>query len=154
MVTEEEMNRIVFDESSSVRNASIHLSPEEKQEQDAQLKALVLERKHRLESERCIKPTPAFGLIEELCDISETSLKKSLLGQQKITRTFIYKFSVGMNMTLEEANRLFSLCGGPLDPSVKEDYICIRAIEDHDDIHTFISQFKEFTGFRLSRISK
>ena len=52
-------------------------------------------------------------------------------------------------MSIEEANEYFTLCGGPLNPQAREDFICIRALEDGDGIELFIQQFEEFTGNKI-----
>ena len=64
---------------------------------------------------------------------------------------FLYKFSVGLQMTLEEANTYFELCGGALNERCMADYICIRALLDHDSIDHFIEEFEKHTGIKLSR---
>ena len=87
---------------------------------------------------------PKYAGIEELCQISETSLKKSCAGTQKITRQFLYKFTVGLKMSVDAANDLFALCGGALRDDDLEDYICLKALIDGDDILFFINQFNEF----------
>ena len=54
-------------------------------------------------------------------------------------------------MSLEEANKLFELCGGPLRKTDVADYICINYLETNDDIHKFCEQYEEYTGKKLSR---
>ena len=87
---------------------------------------------------------PKYAGMEELCQISETSLKKSCAGTQKITRQFLYKFTVGLKMSVEAANDFFALCGGVLREDDLEDFICMKALTDGDDILFFINQFNEF----------
>ena len=87
---------------------------------------------------------PKYAGMEELCQISETSLKKSCAGTQKITRQFLYKFTVGLKMSVEAANDFFILCGGVLREDDLEDFICMKALTDGDDILFFINQFNEF----------
>lgn len=87
---------------------------------------------------------PKYAGIEEICQISETSLKKSCAGTQKITRQFLYKFTVGLKMSIEAANEFFALCGGVLRDDDLEDFICMKALIDGDDILFFINQFNDF----------
>lgn len=79
----------------------------------------------------------------EICQISDTSMKRSCNGTQKITRTFLYKLTVGLKMSLDEANEYFMLCGGPLTEFCLEDQICRCALRDKDDILVFIKQFND-----------
>jgi hypothetical protein len=83
------------------------------------------------------------GLIE-ICQLSDTSLKKSCAGTQRITRLFLYKFTVGLHMSVDEANEYFKLCGGELTEDCLEDYVCIKALEHGDEILVFISQFNQY----------
>ena len=46
-------------------------------------------------------------------------------------------------MSLDEANKYFELCGGPLSGTKIEDYICINALMDDDDIQLFIDDFEK-----------
>ena len=91
-----------------------------------------------------IKPK-YFGL-EEICQLSETTLKKSVAGTIKITRPFLYKLTVGLHLSLEEANNLFVRCGGELREDCVEDYICRNALRDGDDIMKFIDEVNKYTA--------
>ena len=71
-----------------------------------------------------------------------------------MTRTFLYKFTVGLKLTVDEANKFFDLCGGPLYEKCFADYICLRALEDKDDIEVFIKQFELHTGRKISMRSR
>ena len=84
---------------------------------------------------------PKYEGLEEICQLSSTSLKKSCAGTQKITRYFLYKLTVGLHMSVEEANELFKLCGGVLAEDNIEDFICYKALLDGDDINRFIDEF-------------
>lgn len=118
-------------------------------EQRTELADKIAERKKLYAEEHHLKATIAYDFLEGDCHISVDTLKKSINGTLKITRTFLYKFAVGLRMSIEEANEYFTLCGGPLNPQVREDFICLRAIEDGDSIELFIQQFEEFTGNKI-----
>lgn len=91
----------------------------------------------------------ALEKFAEECRTSETTLKKCMNGSQNISRKLLYKLSVGLKMSLEEANQYFSLCGGILRNSDPVDFICMNAIRDKDNIDLFIEQVFEFTGVKL-----
>lgn len=93
--------------------------------------------------------TKALEMFAEECRTSETTLKKCMNGTQTISRKLLYKLSVGLKMSLEEANQYFSLCGGNLRCSDPIDRICINAIRDKDDIDLFIKQVLQYTGVKL-----
>lgn len=118
-------------------------------EQRWELADKVAERKKRYADENHLKATIAYDFLEGECRISVDTLKKSINGTLKISRTFLYKFAVGLRMSIEEANEYFCLCGGPLNAQVREDFICIRALEDGDSIELFVQQFEEFTGNKI-----
>jgi hypothetical protein len=98
-----------------------------------------------------VTATAGYGLIEELCLISEASLKKTINRSIRVTRTFLYKFTIGLHMSLDEANELFNLCGGPLRETDPADYLCKRYLEEPDDIHTFCNQYEEWIHKKLTR---
>lgn len=104
--------------------------------------------KLRYEIEHGLKPMPAYERLEEQCQISVSTMKNTINGKIKPTRNFLYKFTVGLKMTLESANELFVLCGGPLSQECKADYICIKAL-GKDDIYHFIDQFQEYTKMKI-----
>ena len=93
----------------------------------------------------------SYGRFAEACSVSEEAVKKTIAGSVKIKRTFLYKMAVGLKMSIEEANEYFELCGGKLRSDFREDYICIRALEDGDDIGLFLEQFKEFVSDRYKK---
>lgn len=57
-------------------------------------------------------------------------------------------------MKLDEANQFFILCGGRLNDNCKEDYICQKALEDGDDIITFIEQYEHFTNMKIDMVNR
>jgi hypothetical protein len=91
----------------------------------------------------------AYEKLEEQCQISIDTMKKTISGRVKPKRNFLYKFTVGLHMTLEEANEFFELNGGTLRESCLADYICIHALRDKDDIEVFISDYEKHTGSKI-----
>ena len=83
-----------------------------------------------------------YDELTELTQLSETSLKRSVNGRQKITRSFLYKLTVGLHMSVEEADSFFENCGGKLNPKDSPaDCICHHALRDGDSIFDFIEEF-------------
>jgi hypothetical protein len=109
------------------------------------------------QNEHGLKANTAYEELEDICQISTDTMKKTINGNIKVTRNFIYKFAVGLHMTLEEANEYFELNGGALRESCLADYICIHALLDKDDISDFISDFEKHTDSKIGirkRITK
>ena len=91
----------------------------------------------------------SYDELEEVCRISVSTMKKTIKGTIKPTRNFLYKLTVGLKMSLDQANDLFSMCGGPLTDQCMADLICIKALEDGDSIDHFIEQVQHYTGIKL-----
>ena len=146
MVTEKEMAERFFDFSKENSGASYRVTAEEMRrfEKNKELPLMVYKKINNFVKENNIKPK--YEGLEEICQISATSLKKSVAGTQKITRHFLYKFTVGLHMNLDEANGFFDLCGGALREEDFEDYICMRALTDGDDIEDFIDEFNSYAN--------
>ena len=93
---------------------------------------------------------PKYEKLEELTHLSATTIKHSINGKDRITRTTLYKLSVGLGLSVSRANELFRKCGGALREDCLEDYICIRALKDGDDVARFIVDYNRYTqGARL-----
>lgn len=154
MVTFEEM-KLVIDKyiSEKERKASYAVTPKEMRrfEVNKTLPRLIARRKMNNDIENGVGVTKGYDLIEDMCLISITSLKKTINGKDRPTRTFLYRFTVGLNMTVKEANTYFSLCGGILREENPEDYLCIKALEDGDDIYSFCEDFYKYFNKKLSR---
>ena len=144
MVTKEEMKKFETSIISKEREVSYHVTVEEMRRfsVNAELNNKIYIKITEYTKKHNIKPK--YEGIEDRCQLSASALKKSCAGSIRITRTFLYKLTVGLKMGIEEADELFSLCGGPLSESSLEDYICIKALRDKDDINHFIDQFNEF----------
>lgn len=118
-------------------------------DQDDELACMIGDAKLDLIEREGFSATRASEWIEDHCQISEDTLKKTITGKIKVTRTFLYKFTVGMKMTVDEANKYFELCGGPLYERCMADYICMKALKDKDDIEVFIKDFELHTGLKI-----
>jgi hypothetical protein len=83
--------------------------------------------------------------IANFCHVNQKSLREYINGSRTITRKFLYKLTIGLDLDKDQANALFIKCGGELDGvHCLEDYIVLRAIEDGDDIEDFIKNYNEF----------
>ena len=92
-----------------------------------------------------------YEQLAELCQVSASLIKNMISGTSKITREFIYRFVVGLKMSVDEANEYFILCGGALNKECLVDYICMKALKDRDDIGFFCKQAHDFGGMKLER---
>ena len=87
--------------------------------------------------------------LENVCLIPYDTIRKTIVGTTKCTRHFLYKFCLGVGMTIDEANEYFEMCGGPLYAKCMEDYIFIKAIEDKDSVEKFVEDFEKHVGVKL-----
>lgn len=144
MVTKEEMKKFGVVDDDKERKASYHVTADEMRRfaVNAELNNKVYNKINEYAKKHNIKPK--YEGIEDRCQLSASTLKKSCAGTIRITRLFLYKLTVGLQMDIDEANELFTLCGGPLNEHSPEDYICINALRDKDDIIHFIDQFNEY----------
>lgn len=92
--------------------------------------------------------------LEKDCMIAVDTMRKTILGTTKPTRNFLYKFTVGLHMSVDEANEFFELCDGPLNEKCMADYICIRALEDGDSIEKFVKEFEQHVEIKLVKKSR
>ena len=118
-------------------------------DQNNELADMIGSAKAELAEREGLSATRASEWIANHCQISEDTLKKTIIGTTKVTRTFLYKFTVGLKMTVDEANKFFDLCGGPLYEKCMADYICMQALKDKDDIEVFIKDFELHTGMKI-----
>lgn len=92
-----------------------------------------------------------YIIIEECCRIPSDTMKKALNGRYTITRRFLAKFTVGLKLSLDEANLLFTLHSGELNLTNDFDYIIFYALKTKDDIDDFIEEIKSLTGINLDK---
>ena len=144
----EDFNSIFFQaEKTSARVSSKELSHFIDTENE--LRDMIGKKKIAYQKEQNLSSLTAYEELEDACQISMDTLKKTISGRIKVTRTFLYKFTVGLQMSLEEANQYFALNGGKLQNSCLADYICIHALLDRDKISDFIKEFELHTDSKL-----
>ena len=96
---------------------------------------------------------PKYEGLEEITNLSTTTLKHIVSGRDQITRTILYKFTVGLGLSRDAADELFAKCGGTLKEDCVEDYICIKALQDGDSVVQFINDYNRYTrGKQLKNI--
>jgi len=149
MVTQEQMKQFKLNDNVASGTAYAVTPEDMVRFESADLPYMIADRKLRYDKEKGLKPTAAYEQMEEDCQISITSLKKTMSGTQKITRTFLYKLSVGLHMTVDEANEFFRRCGGVLKEDHPGDFICLRALLDGDTIYEFIEQYELYMNERI-----
>lgn len=153
MVNKEEMLKVIANAEKEDNDVSYSVTPEEmgKFKVNEKLPSLISAKKMENDLKHKVTATKGYGLIEEMCLISETSLKKTINRSVRVTRQFLYKFTIGLQMSVEDANILFELCGGPLTEKNVADYICLNYLNTKDDIHKFCEQYEEYTGKKITR---
>lgn len=154
MLSTEEYNRIIA-KQQQIREEKVAYqmtsSDLQKFEKKDKLPSMIADKKMQNDIEKGLKALHGYSDIEESCLISVTSLKKTINGSQKVTRTFLYKFAVGLHMSIEEANEYFELCGGALHEDSLEDAICRCALRDGDSIYQFVEEYERLTGSKIAR---
>lgn len=136
----------------SIEKNSLHVTASELSpfiDKERELAKKIGARKIKYTKEHGYSTEKANDQLEEDCLIPADTMRKTILGTTKCTRNFLYKFTVGMRMTVDEAKEFFSLCDGPLYERCMADYICKKALEDGDDIHVFVEDFEKNTGIKL-----
>ena len=120
-------------------------------DQDKKLAKKIATIKLKYDAEFCEgRSTRGYEEILDKCQISVTALKKTIKNDIKPSRNLVYKLVVGLKISLEEANELFVLCGGPLTLDCQADKICMYALRDGDSIEHFIEQFEYYTKTKIS----
>lgn len=119
-------------------------------ERKAALVQMISQDMARPKSERGGVLARAYDFIDAHCHIAAATMKKVLLGQCTVTREFLYKYAVGLGMTLERAQKYFELQGGHLrDDADEAELIVFNALKDRDDIDSLIDQFQRLLGRKL-----
>ena len=104
----------------------------------------------RLREERGGVLNRAYDFIDAQCHIAAATMKKVLLGQCSVTRELLYKYTVGLGLTLEQAQEYFELQGGRLrDDSEEAELIAFNALKDRDGIDSLMDQFQHLLGRKL-----
>ena len=91
-----------------------------------------------------------YALVEEACSIPTDTVKKLITGKTRVTRPQLAKFCVGLKLSIADADELFRMQGGCLNLSNDFDYIIYHALEDGDEINSFIDDVREYTDVRIS----
>ena len=91
-----------------------------------------------------------YTLVEKACDIPADTIKRLITGRTRVTRTQLAKLCVGLKLPIEDADRLFLMQGGTLNLSNDFDYIIYHALEDGDDVYSFIDEVRKYTEVRIS----
>ena len=92
----------------------------------------------------------AYAYIDAHCHIAPPTMKKALQGNSRITRKMLYKYTVGMRMTLDQAQEYFELQGRRLrNDSDEEDLIVYNALKDGDDADSLLEEFSRHLGKKL-----
>lgn len=91
-----------------------------------------------------------YTLVEKACDIPTDTIKRLITGRTRVTRTQLAKFCVGLKLPIEDADGLFLMQGGNLNLSNDFDYVVYHALEDGDDVYSFIDDVRTYTDVRIS----
>ena len=118
-------------------------------EQEKRLAVMIAEEKATLAEEYGKSSSEMSSHIAASCQIAEDTLKKTITGKIPVTRRFLYKFTVGLKMSPEKADEYFALCGGKLTEDCLADFICLRALQDGDEIFDFLDQMNEYASMNL-----
>lgn len=86
------------------------------------------------------------SLVTQNCNIPYPTYKQYMSGGRRPTRTFIAKLAVGLELSPEEANRLFILHSGELNLTNDVDFITYYALKTHDDIFEYEQQLMDLAG--------
>lgn len=156
-VTDKEMERKFVSLEVHNRDCSYNVNDVEMsqfKDQDKKLAKKIATIKLRFDAEYCDgKSNQGYEKLSELCQIPVDTIKKTIRNDKpeakskiRPTRNFVYKLVIGLKMSVEEANELFALCGGSLTDETAADYICLRALEQGDNIFQFLEQHKKYIG--------
>ena len=105
-----------------------------------QLRDIMLERTELYREQMKVKMSD-YNIIELCCRIPTDTMKKALNGKYKITRNFLAKFTVGLQLELDQANDLFRQHSGNLELTNDFDFIVYHALLTKDGIDDFICSF-------------
>ncbi len=138
-------------------SSSLHVTASELVQfldQQKDLRRKIGEYKIKFAKENGYSAEKANDELVKMCLIPYETIRKTIVGTTKCTRHFLYKFCVGLSMTVEQANEFFEMCGGPLYEKCMEDYICIKALEHGDSVEMFVKEFKKHVGITLVKNSR
>lgn len=153
MVTEQQMKSMDFlDEPVKIKKY-YQVNPSQMKKFDDNRKKLAFKINSivlRFELENDLSRNKTGEIISERTQQSWDSYKKVISGRTTASRALLYKFSIGMCLTLEEAQELFELSEeGPLNEKVRGDFIFLNAL-GKDSIQSFIKEYEEYTNKKIS----
>lgn len=156
MIKEKEIKQITENTKKTLEEKPLYSVTSEEvskfKDNKSKLQMMIFNKKIENDKKYSLGSTLGYEKLEELCQISVTSLKKTIRGTDRITRTFLYKFCVGLQMSIEEANEYFKLLDGPLNETYNlADAICHHALRDKDSIYDFCDEYEKHVGKKLSR---
>lgn len=153
MVTEQQMRSMNFSDEPVRQTKSYKVNPSQISRFDENRKKLAFKINSivlSFELEHDLSRNKTGEIISERTQQSWDSYKKVISGRTTASRALLYKFSIGMCLTLEEAQELFELSEeGPLNEKVRGDFIFLNAL-GKDSIHHFIKEYEEYTNKRIS----
>jgi predicted methyltransferase len=92
-----------------------------------------------------------YDCTTEKCQIPEDTMRKILNGRCAISRHFLAKFTIGLKIDKEKADKLFELHSGELNPTNRFDYIVMCALRDGDEFDDFYEDVKKYCEIDLIR---
>ena len=93
----------------------------------------------------------SYDFVEKFCSIPTDTLKKTISGKCRLTRTFLAKYTVGLKLELNEANELFRMHSGTLNPTNPFDFIVYNALITKDDIDFFLDEVLQYLNINLDK---
>ncbi len=153
MVTEEQMKSKVFLDKPVKSQRHYQVNPAQMKSFDDNRKKLAFKINSiilNFELENDLSRNKTGDIICERTQQSWDSYKKVIYGKTIATRTLLYKFSIGMNLSMEETQELFELSEeGPLNERVRGDFIFLNAL-GKDTIQSFINEYEKYTNKKIS----
>lgn len=116
----------------------------------SQLSDLVLEKTDEYREKHKVKMSN-YNVIEHCCRIPTDTMKKALNGKYRITRNFLAKFTVGLQIDLAQANEIFRKHSGQLDLTNDFDFIVYHALLSKDGVDDFMEEVDRYLGINLDK---
>ncbi len=105
---------------------------------------LIFEKEHNYSRNR------TYEELVDLCQQSGDTFKKIISGRIRATRTVLYKFCIGLELTLPQAEDLFLLSeDGELTENNIGDFIFLHAL-GKDSIYSFIDEYEKYVHKKIS----
>ena len=115
-----------------------------------QLRDIMLEKTDSYREQQKVKMSD-YNIIDLCCRIPPDTMKKSLNGRYKITRNFLAKFAVGLQLEIDQANDLFRQHSGSLELTNDFDFIVYHALLSKDGIDDFTEEVYQYLGISLDK---